>query len=239
MIRFEFDNQGYVSCILYGCTTGSCVEYTGLVPNQPEEYADIDDWANRAQIQAYYLNELGNLTYDPIRAEQIPDENYVEVKPYTAEQVQKLGIFDLIYPVGSLYMSVNDVSPATLFGGTWERIEDRFILAAGSTYGAGEMGGAASASFTIDAHKHSITTYNNVKFVAAAVTSGSYDIPITGTTNGAGGVTKNISTLPPYLAVYVWRRIEDPNPDNYVSFVDSTGATMLDKNADKFMVEVK
>ena len=38
------------------------------------------------------------------------------------------------YPVGSIYMSVNSTSPATLFGGTWQRIQDRFLLCAGVTY---------------------------------------------------------------------------------------------------------
>ena len=37
-----------------------------------------------------------------------------------------------VYPVGSIYMSVNSTSPATLFGGTWERIQDRFLLTAGT-----------------------------------------------------------------------------------------------------------
>ena len=31
-------------------------------------------------------------------------------------------VFDLIYPIGSIYLSVSDVSPAALFGGSWERI---------------------------------------------------------------------------------------------------------------------
>lgn len=36
------------------------------------------------------------------------------------------------YPVGSIYMSVNDTDPGELFGGSWERINGRFLLGAGS-----------------------------------------------------------------------------------------------------------
>ena len=55
-----------------------------------------------------------------------------------------------VYPVGSIYISVNSTSPATLFGGAWEQIQGKFLLAAGSAadaYGetvsatAGETGG--------------------------------------------------------------------------------------------------
>lgn len=237
-MRFEFDSNNYVSCILCGCYTGSCCEYTGLVPNEPEEYADMEDWAERAQTQAYYLNAQGNLIYDAERAEHLPAEDSIELQSYTPEQVKAMGIFDAIYPVGSLYMSVNDVSPAVLFGGTWERIQDKFILASGDTYAGGTEGGSASASFTIDAHTHGIETYDNVKFVSGAVTSGSYDIAISGTTGSAGKVSKTIPTLPPYLAVYVWRRVEDPIPDNYAGFIDSLGNAVLDANAKEFMVKV-
>ena len=70
-MRLEFDKQGYVCCILYGCESGSCVEYTGLVPTQPEEYKNIDDWAERAQTQVYKLDEEGNLTYDAERVAEL------------------------------------------------------------------------------------------------------------------------------------------------------------------------
>ena len=63
-------------------------------------------------------------------------------------------IFDLIYPIGSYYMSSDSANPSTKFGGTWEQITDRMIMAAGSTYAAGETGGAASHTHTSAAHTH-------------------------------------------------------------------------------------
>ena len=42
---------------------------------------------------------------------------------------------DDIYPIGSIYMSVNSTDPGTLFSGTsWTRIKDTFLLASGDNY---------------------------------------------------------------------------------------------------------
>lgn len=262
-MRFEFDKKGYVSCILYGCYTGNCVEYTGLVPNEPEQYADMDDWADRAQVQAYYLDKNGNLAYDAKRAESLPAEDAAEVVPYTFEQVKALGIFDAIYPVGSLYMSMNDVSPAILFGGTWEKIEDRFLLAAGSKYDGGSesaKGVSSEVTVNVPAHKHltplvksgdylGFWTGGDSKSVSAAnriVSSGaSYSNSATGTsyyttTDGACDTKVTVPpTLPPYMAVYVWQRVADPETANHENFHDSTGELMLDASRNDFMVEVE
>lgn len=66
------------------------------------------------------------------------------------------------YPVGSIYMSVNTVDPATLFGfGTWEQIKDTFLLACGDTYDNGSTGGASTvtlATTQIPAHKHTASS---------------------------------------------------------------------------------
>lgn len=54
-------------------------------------------------------------------------------------------------------MSVNDTSPAMLFGGTWERIKDTFLLSAGDTYAAGEEGGEAEHTLSVaemPKHRH-------------------------------------------------------------------------------------
>ena len=68
-------------------------------------------------------------------------------------------LFDIVYPVGAIYMSVSSTSPAILFGGTWEQIQNRFLLAAGSSYTAGKTGGASTVTLTssqIPSHTHSV-----------------------------------------------------------------------------------
>ncbi len=45
------------------------------------------------------------------------------------------------HPVGSVYMTFGNENPADLYGGTWERVEDTFLMCAGSAYPVGSMGG--------------------------------------------------------------------------------------------------
>lgn len=81
-----------------------------------------------------------------------------DVKVYG--QLLKEYIVDSIYPVGSIYMSVESTSPATLFGGTWSQLQNRFLLGAGSSYTAGNTGGAATVTLTtaqMPAHTHTFT----------------------------------------------------------------------------------
>ena len=44
-------------------------------------------------------------------------------------------IFNLIYPVGSIYLSMNSTDPSKLFGGTWEAINSRFLIGTGTATG--------------------------------------------------------------------------------------------------------
>lgn len=91
-------------------------------------------------------------------------------------------ILEQCYPVGSIYMSVNNVSPATLFGfGTWEQIKDTFLLACGDTYSNADTGGASTITLTTDqipSHNHSASSNST-----GAHTHGKGTFEITGSVN--------------------------------------------------------
>lgn len=113
----------------------------------------------------------------------------------------------LAHPVGSIYISTESTSPSSLFGGTWARIEDRFLIAAGETYAAGTTGGEAEHTLTIEempAHNHGMGL-NGAGSVYAHTVDWATSSTGSGTT-GMAGEGQAFSIMPPYLAVYVWKR---------------------------------
>jgi hypothetical protein len=126
-------------------------------------------------------------------------------------------LLNLIYPVGSIYMSVNNVSPATFLGGTWEQVKDTFLLAAGTTYSAGQTGGEATHKLTtseMPKHNHysmrraaSVDDYVKAGSNAYGLTAGSEESGIGYSSSYAGGDAAH-NNMPPYLAVYMWKRTQ-------------------------------
>lgn len=117
---------------------------------------------------------------------------------------------DMIYPVGSIYMSASATSPETLFGGTWESIGGRFLLGADATYAAGSTGGEATHKLTVSempSHVHSATTRtlagNHQGYFAT--TANTNDTIGDAVTKSSGGDAAH-NNMPPYLAVYIWQR---------------------------------
>lgn len=139
------------------------------------------------------------------------------------------------HPVGSIYQTISPENPAVTFGGgTWERIENRFIMGASDTYPAESTGGST-------AHEHeyklefmwlfgalvgyptsAITTYNyktqswndnNKKVNDGQYTlandgfSSTYGEKPGGETYSVTGNTASSSSIPPYYSVYIWRRV--------------------------------
>lgn len=148
------------------------------------------------------------------------------------EEVQLLGIVDLVYPVGSIYMSVNSVSPATLFGGTWEQIgQGRTLFGAGNGYTAGSTVEAGlpniEGSFTgrpntgggntwpgsltsTTSGAFSFTLHGGTAQHAGAAESGTQSVEDLVTFNAANSnpIYGNSETVqPPAFVVYMWKRV--------------------------------
>ena len=126
------------------------------------------------------------------------------------------------YPIGAIYISTNATSPETLFGGTWRPIQGRFLLAADNTYKAGSTGGEATHTLTaaeMPEHAHYMASSHIGGDGTWKPDAGSYlidSITSNQTTywaqigmNNAGGSAAH-NNMPPYLAVYVWERVELP-----------------------------
>lgn len=111
-------------------------------------------------------------------------------------------LLNRVYPVGSIYMSAVNISPASFLGGTWQAIEQgRMLMAAGSSWLAGTMGGAAYHALTVQempahdhsatetaagAHTHGASTGSAGAHAHSGGTNNAGNHYHTGTTNGAG-----------------------------------------------------
>lgn len=123
-------------------------------------------------------------------------------------------VLDVIYPVGSIYMSVKSTSPASLFGGTWTQLKDRFLLGAGSSYTAGNTSGSKSTTLkeaNLPAHTHGLRSTT----VSVGSSGGVKDITVLSTSSSSSesyitstGSATSFTNMPPYLVVYMWKRTE-------------------------------
>lgn len=119
------------------------------------------------------------------------------------------------WPVGSIYMSMNATSPGTLFGGTWERIAyGRMLIGADSaSYPAGSTGGEATHVLTVNEipkhfHEMDRPPYTIAEWQAGGdvyAQQSSTAKWTTGTSGVTGGGLPH-NNMPPYLAVYMWKR---------------------------------
>lgn len=138
------------------------------------------------------------------------------------------GIINLIYPIGSIYISVNSTDPKILFGiGTWVKLPNNYTLwscdsgaydgtngtiPAGLPNITGEFNYATNANESSAAQQHSwgaFTPYalNDDQAVFGDSGHGSYWY--FNANNGADvkGIYGNSNTVqPPAIKVYMWRR---------------------------------
>lgn len=143
---------------------GDLTQLPNGATNIVDAIKDIDTRTPAAQNQ---IGELGRL---------LTDDRDTLVNAINEVLLRTKNVWELIYPVGSIYMSIEATSPEDLFGGTWERIaQGRCLIGEGSltdyqdglygntttTYNAGSQGGTRYSVLSINqvpAHTHTAST---------------------------------------------------------------------------------
>ena len=157
---------------------------------------------------------------------------YLTKKNTTTNKVEKFkvaGNSGYSHPVGSIYMSTENTSPASMFGGTWEQILGKFLLSSddvltyddagngtittAGTYHAGATGGEATHTLTVNEmprHQHNVYT-GGTAGSGSSPSLNTNRINVTSydwfTVSEIAGGSQAHNNMPPYLAVYCWKRI--------------------------------
>ena len=165
-----------------------------------EEIDNLNVKCITSKNNKFSLDSDGNLTVNSITSNDNKNLNITE-------------ICNVIYPIGSVYISINNIEPSSLFGGTWEKLEDRFLLSSGKTYINGDIGGEATHKLTIDEmpkHNHAMNmallagNYSGWNVVSQQGGFWGSDDWNTRATNTGGDKPHN--NMPPYLVVNMWKR---------------------------------
>lgn len=137
---------------------------------------------------------------------------------------------DLIYPIGSIYLSMNATNPSKFFGGTWIQIsQGRCLVGVDTSDSEFVTAGLTGGSKYLQGHKHSTSwsvtgtgnkgqSYDGMPFVRAGNLTNDSQLMWTGYRSGTGsqsgiqdlsGNQINVGTsgnLQPYLTCYIWQR---------------------------------
>ena len=158
-------------------------------------------WASNSPLPAYTFTDADYLTGWDFVGSAPPTKNefdawfkLVDTKlNWLYGQLQTTAA--KLYPVGSVYISFNPTSPQTLFGGTWQRLKDRMLMASGDSYAPNTTGGSATKTIgvtNLPAHNHTVNSAGSHNHTASTGESGLHNH--TASTGGAGSHTHTASS---------------------------------------------
>lgn len=179
--------------------------------NLSDTYKCLEDSNNYTWNGTDWINIGQNIDYDALL-------NKIEEVNTKIDNLKFKDIFNLVYPIGSIYISTNNTNPSLFFGGTWEQLKDRFLLGAGEIYEAGSTGGEASHTLTVSEmpkHNHPIkvwydTNGGDYPGIPRTMATGFKIYELKNDANVGAQLTGDSqahNNMPPYLTVYMWKRV--------------------------------
>lgn len=200
-----------------GITFGGIAEGDGFNVKMPATFSStinasgnfVGQYVTGTWLQTVSATDLGR---KPPKVAVIDESGWIYSRALSAL------ILEAVYPVGSIYISVNSTSPQTLFGGTWEAIQGKFLLGQSSAHTAGSTGGEETHTLTMgEMPKHTHPMYSGnaggdsewtpdegVYLVDSVTQTKTTWWARLGMSYAGGGNAHN--NMPPYLAVYMWKR---------------------------------
>lgn len=154
-----------------------------------DEYAELCQMPGATQEKAGVMIPSDKKKLDEIDIDTLKKE----LKAYIDQSAASFNI-DKVYPVGSIYTSVNDTDPSNLFGGTWVRFgQGRTLVGVNSAdddFGKAERTGGEK-THTLNAneaprHSHYITVDEK------ALTGKVWNFASQGKSNGPGNSTSGV-----------------------------------------------
>ncbi|MHC5215671.1 phage baseplate protein [Enterococcus sp. LJL128] len=129
-------------------------------------------------------------------------------------------LLNAVYPLGAVFMSINDVNPETFLGGTWERFANGRTLVGvnegDSDFVANKTGGSKTHTHDLDAYAQMqiSSTYLGAKTRTGTYTANVKATSFSGIAETAAkdqgvnisGKATSASSLQPYQTVYIWKR---------------------------------
>lgn len=220
-------DRSYTAKIVVTDSLGNSAEFEENIPTEQVAFHLKEGGRGAAFGKAAEQDELLDVAWDARFRENVQVDGALQVGGKT--------LLDMVYPVGSIYLSVSGTDPQTLFGGTWARLEDVFLLAAGAKHPAGSTGGEEAHTITegeMPSHGNHLmqgrmyqelaenasndSSYrSNTLYLGknAFASTGNFnrgwkdwnggEMYPAGTLKGGGNPHNN---MPPYLAVYTWKR---------------------------------
>lgn len=220
-------DRSYTAKIVVTDSLGNSTEFEENIPTEQVAFHLKEGGKGAAFGKAAEQDELLDVAWDARFRENVQVDGALQVGGKT--------LLDMVYPVGSIYLSVSGTDPQTLFGGTWARLEDVFLLAAGAKHPAGSTGGEEAHTITegeMPSHGNHLmqgrmyqelaeNASNDSSYRSNTLYLGKNVFASTGNINRGwkdwnGGEMYPAGTLkgggnphnnmPPYLAVYTWKR---------------------------------